>query len=147
MQLKRAGEDRELENKDFQSVVADQRETQKLLEAALAKLKGFYDKAFVQTGTKHGQPAGPPPPPSFKKSRRAAAGRTQLLANFGICRLGAISESCKSGKTPGKLLENSWKTPGNSRTLVHFLRANHGKIPAKFRQNIAKFWQNVAKSR
>merc|ERR1719159_1320501 len=38
VQLKRAGEDRELENKDFQAVVADQRSTQKLLEAALAKL-------------------------------------------------------------------------------------------------------------
>merc|ERR1719377_130021 len=49
VQLKRAGEDRELENKDFQNVVADQRETQKLLESALGVLKGFYDKAFVQT--------------------------------------------------------------------------------------------------
>merc|ERR1719473_712512 len=49
VQLKRAGEDRELENQDFQGVVADQRSTQKLLEAALAKLKGFYDKAFMQT--------------------------------------------------------------------------------------------------
>merc|ERR1719191_1610501 len=33
-QLKRAGEDRELENKDFQATVADQRETQKLLTNA-----------------------------------------------------------------------------------------------------------------
>merc|ERR1719172_519324 len=48
VQLKRAGEDRELENKDFQNVVADQRETQKLLTNALNVLKGFYDKAFVQ---------------------------------------------------------------------------------------------------
>ena len=48
VQLKRAGEDRELENQDFQGVVADQRSTQKLLEAALAKLKGFYDKAGLQ---------------------------------------------------------------------------------------------------
>ena len=48
VQLKRAGEDRELENQDFQGVVSDQRETQKLLEAALAKLKGFYDKAGLQ---------------------------------------------------------------------------------------------------
>merc|ERR1719172_152054 len=67
VQLKRAGEDRELENKDFQDVVADQRGTQKLLEAALAKLKGFYDKAFVQTSASTKQPAGPPPPPGFKK--------------------------------------------------------------------------------
>merc|ERR1719440_2484275 len=48
IQLKRAGEDRELENKDFQQVIADQRETQKLLASALNVLKGFYDKAFVQ---------------------------------------------------------------------------------------------------
>merc|ERR1719160_1491969 len=57
VQLKRAGEDRELENKDFQNVVADQRETQRLLSNALNVLKGFYDKAFLQTSQK--QPAGP----------------------------------------------------------------------------------------
>merc|ERR1719517_253153 len=34
VQLKRAGEDREKQNKEFQSTVADQRETQKLLKAA-----------------------------------------------------------------------------------------------------------------
>merc|ERR1719475_32234 len=34
-QMKRAGEDREKQNKEFQVVVADQRATQKLLEAAL----------------------------------------------------------------------------------------------------------------
>merc|ERR1719476_902091 len=35
VQLKRAGEDREKQNKEFQMTVADQRETQKLLKAAL----------------------------------------------------------------------------------------------------------------
>merc|ERR1711924_543338 len=44
VQLKRAGEDREKENKEFQMTVADQRATQKLLTAALNILKGFYDK-------------------------------------------------------------------------------------------------------
>merc|ERR1711959_315461 len=62
VQLKRAGEDREKENKEFQMTVADRRATQKLLTAALNILKGFYAKkakaAFVQTQ----QPAGPPPP-------------------------------------------------------------------------------------
>merc|ERR1719224_393086 len=43
-QMKRAGEDREKENKEFQMTVADQRATQKLLQAALEILKGFYDK-------------------------------------------------------------------------------------------------------
>merc|ERR1719502_343002 len=73
VQLKRAGEDRELENKDFQSVVADQRATQKLLENALGVLKGFYDKALVQTSAhKTRQPAGPPPPPGFKKYEKSS---------------------------------------------------------------------------
>merc|ERR1719379_2632288 len=74
IQLKRAGEDRELENNDFQAVVADQRATQQILQAALEKLKGFYDKAFIQTRAKAkaSQPAGPPPPPSFKKYEKSS---------------------------------------------------------------------------
>merc|ERR1719506_1467172 len=44
VQMKRAGEDREKENKEFQMTVADQRATQKLLTAALNILKGFYEK-------------------------------------------------------------------------------------------------------
>ena len=52
VQMKRAGEDREKENKEFQMTVADQRATQKLLTAALNILKGFYAKkakvAFVR---------------------------------------------------------------------------------------------------
>jgi hypothetical protein len=72
LQLKRAGEDRELENKDFQATVADQRETQKLLTSALNVLKAVYAKKFIQTGaTSKKQPAGPPPPPGFKTYEKA----------------------------------------------------------------------------
>merc|ERR1712100_999987 len=73
VQLKRAGEDREKENKEFQTTVADQRATQKLLTAALNILKGFYAKkakaALVQTQ----EPAGPPPPPGFEAYKKNAA--------------------------------------------------------------------------
>jgi len=71
VQMKRAGEDREKENKEFQATVADQRATQKLLTAALNILKGFYAKkaAFVQVE----QPAGPPPPPGFEAYKKNAA--------------------------------------------------------------------------
>merc|ERR1712100_105096 len=68
-QLKRAGEDREKENKEFQLTVADQRATVKLLTAALNVLKGFYDKGKKPLMTEAEeealmqQPAGPPPPP------------------------------------------------------------------------------------
>merc|ERR1719313_502393 len=50
VQMKRAGEDREKANKDFQMTVADQRATQKLLTAALGILKGFYEKAAASGG-------------------------------------------------------------------------------------------------
>merc|ERR1719197_1964621 len=52
VQLKRAGEDREKQNKEFQATVADQRETQMLLKAALSILGDFYNKekaAMMQT--------------------------------------------------------------------------------------------------
>jgi len=73
VQMKRAGEDREKQNKEFQQTVADQRASQKLLTAALNILKGFYEKkaAFLQKQ----EPAGPPPPPGFKDySKNKASG-------------------------------------------------------------------------
>jgi hypothetical protein len=75
VQLKRAGEDREKQNKEFQTTVADQRATQKLLKAALAILGEFYAKekaaaALVQGGQ---EPAGPPPPAGFEEYKKNAA--------------------------------------------------------------------------
>merc|ERR1719437_82052 len=72
VQLKRAGENREKENKEFQMTVADQRETQKLLQAALNVLAEFYgkkEKAFLQKQ----EPVGPPPPPGFEAYKKNAA--------------------------------------------------------------------------
>jgi FtsZ-binding cell division protein ZapB len=67
VQMKHAGEDREKQNKEFQTVVADQRATQKLLEAALGILKGFYEKAaLMQERADAGDLDGQAPPPGFK---------------------------------------------------------------------------------
>merc|ERR1719399_2475551 len=67
LQLKRASEDKEAENSLFQTTVADQRATQKLLAGALNILKGFYEKAALVQKSAKQEPAGPPPPPGFKK--------------------------------------------------------------------------------
>merc|ERR1719161_328037 len=53
VQMKRAGEDREKANQEFQITVADQRATQKLLTAALGILKGFYEKAALLQKSHH----------------------------------------------------------------------------------------------
>merc|ERR550532_2778671 len=70
VQMKRAGEDREKENNEFQTTVADQRETQKLLKAALSILSDFYKKgaSFAQKQ----EPAGPPPPAGFEEYKKNA---------------------------------------------------------------------------
>jgi chromosome segregation ATPase len=69
VQLKRAGEDREKQNKEFQGTVADQRETQKMLQAALNILAEFYGKAALLQQ----EPAGPPPPAGFEGYKKNAA--------------------------------------------------------------------------
>merc|ERR1719161_1264915 len=74
LQLKRAGEDREVENKEFQLTVADQRATQKLLQQALTVMKGFYEKGAAAAALiQKAEPAGPPPPPGFKEYKTSAA--------------------------------------------------------------------------
>lgn len=73
--LKRASEDREIENHDFQLTIADQRATQKVLTAALNALAGFYNKASLAQKSANGQPlAGPPPPPAFKPYKKQGSG-------------------------------------------------------------------------
>merc|ERR1719305_1395149 len=70
-QLKRAGEDREKENADFQATVAEQRASQQILTKALDVLKGVYaKKEFMQIRARQ-EPAGPPPPPGFKKYEKS----------------------------------------------------------------------------
>merc|ERR1712129_176738 len=65
--------DREKENKEFQMTVADQRETQKLLTAALNVLSEFYGKKSKAAFVQKQEPAGPPPPPGFEAYKKNAA--------------------------------------------------------------------------
>merc|ERR1719360_430181 len=71
--MKRAGEDREKENKEFQTTVADHRATQKLLKAALTVLQDFYGKKAALIQQHKQEPAGPPPPPGFEAYKKNAA--------------------------------------------------------------------------
>jgi len=73
IQMKRASEDREKENKEFQLTVADQRATQKLLTQALDVLRGFYDKSAAAAFLQQGHQQGPPPPPGFKAYKKSSA--------------------------------------------------------------------------
>ena len=50
--------------------VADQRVTQRLLQAALTVLKGLYDKKPADALMQKQEPVGPLPPPGFNEYTR-----------------------------------------------------------------------------
>merc|ERR1719460_2386201 len=116
VQLKRAGEDREKENKEFQMTVADQRATQKLLTAALNILKGFYAKKAKAALLQTQQPAGPPPPPGFEayKKNAAAPGVMGMIQQIINDAKAMEAETIRSEEDAQKAYEDFVKDTNNS---------------------------------
>merc|ERR1719191_1777065 len=109
LQMKIASEEREAQNKEFQTAVTEQRAAQDVLKKALARLKAFYKEKSVQPMLVQGGfedkedygawrqkmgmsllqveqtpgAAAPPPPPGFEKfeQNKGSAGVMQLIAN------------------------------------------------------------------
>jgi hypothetical protein len=117
VQLKRAGEDREKQNKEFQATVADQRATQKLLKTALSILGEFYNEekaAAMLQGSQ--EPAGPPPPAGFEEYKRnAASGGVMKMIEQIICDAKAMeAEGIRSEEDAQKAYEDFVKETNNS---------------------------------
>merc|ERR1719390_144862 len=70
IEIKKAGENREAENAEYQTTIAEQRATQEIVKKALARMKAFYKKkgALLQDGQ------DPMPPVAFKKQKKNAGG-------------------------------------------------------------------------
>merc|ERR1711881_652584 len=127
VQMKRAGEDREKENKEFQQTVADQRATQKLLTSALNVLKGFYDKKAKAVLLQTGQPAGPPPPPGFEayKKNAAAGGVMGMIQQIINDAKAMEAETIRSEEDAQKAYED-------------FVKDTNGSIEAKSKDIVNK---------
>jgi len=128
VQMKRAGENREKENKEFQMTVADQRATQKLLGAALGILKGFYDKAaFLQQ-----EPAGPPPPPGFKEFKKSdsAGGVMGMISQIINDAKAMEADAIRSEEDAQKAYED-------------FVKETNASIEAKSKEMINKKEENA----
>merc|ERR1712048_1386643 len=125
IQMKRAGEDREKENKEFQQTVADQRASQKLLQAALKVLREFYEKkaAFIQRQ----QPAGPPPPPGFSeyKNNAASGGVMGMLQQIINDAKAMAAEAIRAEEDAQKAYED-------------FVKETNGSIEAKSKEIVDK---------
>merc|ERR1719146_129969 len=81
-QMAKASEEREAQNGEFQSVVADQVATQQILKKALKRLESFYKKALLQ-GRQEPGAAVPPPPPAFGeyKKNEGSSGVMTMIEN------------------------------------------------------------------
>merc|ERR1719433_1068302 len=116
VQLKRAGEDREKQNKEFQSTVADQRETQRLLKAALTVLADFYGKAAAPSLVQRQEPVGPPPPPGFEgyKKNAASGGVMSMIQQIISDAKAMEAEAIRSEEDAQKAYEDFVKETNNS---------------------------------
>merc|ERR1719331_326397 len=72
VEMQRASEDREIENKDFQETIADQRACQQILQKALDRMKQFYDqKALLQLKAKTRSKQDPGSFTTYKKNEKS----------------------------------------------------------------------------
>merc|ERR1711865_15292 len=142
VQLKRAGEDREKQNKEFQSTVADQRETQKLLTAALGVLKEVYAKeSLVQTKQ---EPAGPPPPAGFEtyKQSGGAGGVLGLLQQIISDAKAMEAEVIRAEEDSQKAYEDFVKETNASIEAKNADIVNKSEIKAKSEISLVKAKEN-----
>merc|ERR1740116_151754 len=131
VQMKRAGEDREKENKEFQTTVADQRATQKLLKAALTVLQDFYGKKAALLQQKQ-EPAGPPPPPGFEayKKNAASGGVMKMIEEIISDAKAMESEAIRSEEDAQKAYED-------------FVKETNASIEAKSKEIVNKSEQKA----
>jgi len=81
VEMKRASETREVENKEFQESVADQRATQTILAKALDRLRAFYaKKGFIQV--RAGRRQSPPGEFGEYKKSGGAGGVMAMIENI-----------------------------------------------------------------
>jgi len=123
VQLKRAGEDRENQNKEFQTTVSDQRATQGLLKAALSVLEDFYGKqaaAAAAAAALVQQSAGQAPPPGFEEYKKNA-GSTGVMGMI------------KQIMTDAKEVENEAirSEADAQKAYEDFVKESNGSIEAK----------------
>ena len=78
--MKKASEEREASNHEFQVAVTDQRATQTILKKALAKLESFYGKkTLLQMGQEPGAAVPPPPPAMSEMKPNQGSGGVMVL--------------------------------------------------------------------
>jgi len=134
VQLKRAGENREKENKEFQTTVADQRETQKLLQVALGILREVYGgKKSASLVQGRQEPVGPPPPAGFEtyKKNEASGGVLSLIQQIIDDAKAMEAETIRAEEDAQKAYEDFVKETNSSTEAKSNDIVNKSELKAK----------------
>lgn len=145
VQIKRAGENRELANRDFQATIADQTETQKLLKKAIDVLEQVYITQKASAKTVLGQErseiteaAPPPPPPGFKDYSKNAAGGgavallTQILGDAKVLAAEAVKDEQNAQATYEKMIRDTNRAIASKQSAI----INKSQDKAKAEQDL-----------
>merc|ERR1719313_1389310 len=146
VQIKRASEDREMENKEFQQTVADQRATQQILKKALDRLKVVY--GFVQTKAKAKQEPGadaPPPPPGFSTYKKNEGAGGVLSMMEGIITDAKImeTEAIKAEQDSQSAYESFVKNTNDSIASAQKAIVNMSEDKAKAEESLTQAEQDL----
>merc|ERR1719326_798183 len=146
VQIKRASEDREMENKEFQQTVADQRATQAILTKALDRLKEVY--GFVQTKAKAKQEPGadaPPPPPGFSTYKKNEGAGGVLSMMEGIITDAKImeTEAIKAEQDSQSAYESFVKNTNDSIASAQKAIVNMSEDKAKAEESLTQAEQDL----
>jgi len=146
LQIKRAGEDREKANNEFQVVVADQRAAQKLLKQALDVLKTFYEKGAALVQAPVNALGGPAPPPGFSDYNTNAAAPgvmgmlDQIVNDAKAMELAAIRDESKDQKEyEDMVMETNASIEQAKKEIIHKSEAK-----AKAEADLASAEENLA---
>lgn len=145
IQIKRAGEDRELVNRDFQATVADQRETQKLLQKAITVLQAVYVKqeaakkeGLNQEFSEVHRADQPAPPPGFKDYSQNAGGGgavqllEQILSDAKVLEAEAVKDEQNAQSTYEKMIKDTNKSIQTKQSAI----TNKSEDKAKAEQDL-----------
>jgi len=146
VQIKRASEDREAENKEFQQTVADQRATQQILQKALDRLKVVY--GFVQTKAKTRQEPGaaaPPPPPGFSnyKKNEGAGGVLSMMEGIITDAKVMETEAIKAEQDSQSAYEAFVKNTNDSIATAQKAIVNMSEDKAKAEESLTQAEQDL----
>eukprot|EP00397_Hematodinium_sp_SG-2012_P012718 GEMP01012896.1.p1 GENE.GEMP01012896.1~~GEMP01012896.1.p1 ORF type:complete len:716 (+),score=217.29 GEMP01012896.1:106-2253(+) len=119
VEVKRAGEDREKENAEFQTEVADQRATQQILAKVLTRLNEFYKKKGEQAAALLAESEGQVPPVTlgaYKKNAGASPVLSlieKIIEDSKAAETEAITDEKQSQKDYERFVKDSNTSIGN----------------------------------